>query len=132
MLSVATILALFTDLTCPPSHVPGVHGHALPFVANPDEPHFLVENGGWIVYIGQPVERREPVFVLARSNDDGEHWWLSRFEDDWYPEKVRLARGRLDIHFHVVYCEPDSRGCEDVWRERLEGRIDDPLWEKRY
>jgi len=125
MSSLVLIVALFADLVCPPIHVRGVHGHALPFIANPDEPHFLVENGGWIVYIGQPVERREPIFVLARSNDEGEHWWLSRFDYDWYPEKVRLARGRLDVRFRVADCDGD-------WPERLEGRIDGPVWEKRY
>jgi hypothetical protein len=125
MPSWALILSLFADLASPASHAPRVHRYPLPFAVRDDEPHFLVEREGWIVYIGWPVDERSgPIFRMARSRDRGAHWRLSHFAYDWYPREVRLNDGRLDIHF-------DEEDCMGATPRRLEARVLASVWDEQ-
>ncbi len=125
MSSFALLLSLFADLASPHGHVSRVRGYPLPFAVRDDEPHFLLEKEGWIVYIGWPIEQTSgPIFRMARSRDGGAHWKLSDFPYDWYPREVRLSDGRLDIHLIEEDCMGDSP-------ERMEGPVGGRSWGRR-
>ena len=129
MPTLALLLVVFADLAAPGTQLPGWNGHTragqpLPFTSVLHQPHFLVEEGAWVVYIGLPISQPSPIFRMARSRDGGRTWKQEDFAYDWHPKEVTLKNGWLAIDF-IEY------DCSSEMARYLTGRVGGKLREPK-